>query len=117
MQIVVLPSVLITQGLEANLNWRMRDRAANAFVDLSDWSGAFSLFDQDRVLIFTAPLGLYDDGIIAINIPAATTAGFANGRPLGGREVFSFQIDLTSPEPALSQKWQGVAQIEKDLAQ
>lgn len=117
MSVVVLPSVKITQGLEANLNWRMRDRAANAFVDLSNWSGVFSLYDAGKTQIFTAPLGLYADGMITISIPAETTADFAGGAALGGREVFAFQIDLASPEPSLSQKWQGVAQMEKDLAE
>jgi len=115
MQVVVVPPISITQGLECNPNWRMRDRYANEYVDLTDWSGVFSLFDEHRAIVHTQALVLSELGEIALSIPATTTATFTDGRALCGLLAGAYQIDLTAPEAALSEKWQGAALIFRNL--
>jgi hypothetical protein len=110
MEVVILPSLSIVQGLEFYQEYAFQDN--DGPIDLSDWEVSFALSSRP----FDAPFHQQDiaagaDGIVRVAIAADETRGFEALPRIGGAPSAMFQIKLIAPAPDVSQVWQGPAII------
>jgi hypothetical protein len=113
---VILPAISITRGQRAAFQWRYLTAypAARTPVDLSDWTGLFTLaLNYDDAPLLTVPCALGVDGFVRVTLQPADTAELAGSQQIGGRVAAVFQVTLTAPQPELSQAWQGGASIAR----
>jgi len=113
--VLILPTISMVQGVDFSQVWRFLTNypTPRTPIDLSNWSGEFTLSDAVAEPFFRAPLTLLASGDITLTIPAATTATFRPARQVGGRAAAEFQIRLEAPLPELSQVWQGGVSIAR----
>ena len=108
MKPVIIPPLVITQGKAFSQSWRIEDPLADpVIVPLAGWTGTFRLFTQPFDASFYSAALVIENDQIAVSIPGEVTAGFAALPILGGRPNGWYQLDLTAPQPDLSQVWQG----------
>lgn len=105
---IILPPLVITQGLDFSQSWRIEDPLADPpVVPLAGWAGEIRLFPVPfDAAFYVAPVVIADDRI-TVAIDAAQTSEFAALPFLRGRPNGVYQITLTAPLPAISQVWQG----------
>lgn len=108
---VILPPICITQGVEFFQRVLFEDSGGP--VDLTDWTGTFSLSARpfDRPFYTTGLVLGGAVGDVRVTIPIEDSAEFEVDPVLGGSPVAFAQWYLVAPDPTQSQVWQAPAKI------
>lgn len=108
---VILPPITIAKGVEFFQRILFEDGGSP--VDLTDWTGTFSLSERPfEKPFYTTDLVLGGVvGDVRVTIPVTDSASFEVDPVLGGSPVAYAQWYLVAPDQTKNQVWQAPAKI------